>query len=104
MCEAARRRGFPTAGRARKVTAADLDRFDWILVMDRENLADVELLAGSHGRGKARIALFCDFCENHADREVPDPYYGGPEGFDKVLDLLEDGCESIVRKFRAGEL
>lgn len=104
MSEAARRRGFPTGGSARQVTRADLDLFDWILVMDRENLEDVEALARRHGPGRARIALFCDFCEKFSAREVPDPYYGGPEGFEKVLDLLEDGCEGLVRKYRAGEL
>jgi len=104
MSEAAQRRGFPTDGSARQVTPADLDRFDWILVMDRENLEDVEALIRKHGPGQARIALFCDFCEKHEDREVPDPYYGGPEGFEKVLDLLEDGCDNLVRKYRAGKL
>ena len=104
MSKAARLRGFPTAGSARQVSPADLNLFDWILVMDRENLEDVESLARKHGAGKARIALFCDFCKKYDDSEVPDPYYGGPEGFEKVLDLLEDGCENLVRKYRSGDL
>ena len=104
MSEAARRRGFPTSGSARQVSPAALNLFDWILVMDRENLEDVESLARQHGAGTARVALFCDFCEKTDDHEVPDPYYGGPEGFEKVLDLLEDGCENLVHKYRSGDL
>lgn len=105
MTAAARKRGIPMEGRARQIEGPDLERFDWILVMDRENLADVETMARHHGRGTARIGLFCDFCEAEPEaEEVPDPYYGGPEGFERVLDLLEDGCAGIVRRYRDGSL
>lgn len=104
MTRAARRRGIRMAGQARQITVADLDSFDWVLVMDEENLADVQALAGRNGGGSARIAMFCEFCTAHEENEVPDPYYGGPEGFEKVLDLLEDGCSGIIRRFQEGKL
>ena len=105
MTLAAKQRGIPMTGRARQIVGEDLERFDWILVMDRENLADVQTLARHHGRGNAQVTLFCDFCEAEPDaEEVPDPYYGGPEGFERVLDLLEDGCGGLIRRWRAGEL
>lgn len=104
MTEAAQRRGIEMRGHARQVEGVDLERFDWILVMDRDNLNDVQIMAGQHGKGDARVAMFCDFCDQHDEDEVPDPYYGGPEGFEKVLDLLEDGCAGIVRRYEEGAL
>ncbi|HRX56590.1 MAG TPA: low molecular weight protein-tyrosine-phosphatase [Verrucomicrobiales bacterium] len=103
MTAAARTRGIPMSGRARQIRASDLDRFDLILTMDNDNLADVKGLAARHGgmeAHRARIVPFCTYCESHGETEVPDPYYGGPEGFEKVLDLLEDGCAAMVRRFR----
>ena len=105
MTAAAKSRGIPMSGRARQIVGADLENFDWVLVMDRENLADVHALARHHGRGQAQVALFCDFCDAEPDtEEVPDPYYGGPEGFERVLDLLEDGCRGLLRRHREGSL
>ena len=104
MTEAARARGMEMQGRARQVEGADLERFDWILVMDRDNLNDVQIMASHHAKGDARVAMFCDFCDEHEEEEVPDPYYGGPEGFEKVLDLLEDGCRGLIRRYEEGAL
>jgi len=77
---------------------------DWILVMDRGNLREVVELEKRRGEPGARIALFCEFCEEHDAEEVPDPYYGGAEGFETVLDLLEDGCAAFLRRYREGRL
>ncbi len=104
MTAAARERGIPMTGSARQIQGRDLEHFDWVLVMDRDNLNDVRILSDQHGEGTARVAMFCDFCDDHDEDEVPDPYYGGPEGFEKVLDLLEDGCAGIIRRFEEGAL
>lgn len=104
MIETARRRGVDMTGRARQIAAADLETFDWVLVMDEDNLADVEALASQNGGSTARIAMYCEFCTEHDESEVPDPYYGGVDGFEKVLDLLEDGCSGIVRQYREGKV
>ena len=92
-------------GRARAIGPDDLHDFDWILAMDRENLADIRSLVPlEEPPGLARIVLFSQFCREYAEDEVPDPYYGGREGFERVLDLLEDGCAGIVEAYNEGRL
>jgi len=92
--EAARRRGIELAGAARQVEPEDFERFDLILAMDRENLAELRALApDDEARGKVRLLL--------GDRDVPDPYYGGEQGFDHVLDLVEAACEDLLDELRA---
>ena len=104
MSKAAEARGLDMKGAARQVTAADLENFDWVFAMDRENFRNLKELEKTCPNPKAKIVMFCDFCETHDEEEVPDPYYGGPEGFEKVLDLLEDGCAGFIRKYRDGKL
>jgi len=78
---------------ARGVRRSDFDSFDFILVMDRDNLS--ELVARAPGHARSRIRLFLEFADAAAfggrdhGGEVPDPYYGGPDGFDHVFDLIE---------------
>ena len=98
MSKAGRARGLPMTGRARGVTREDLDTFDLVIAMDDENYAD--LLAISTPNNRDSLRKFCDFCVNHSDTEVPDPYYGGAQGFEHVLDLLEDGCAQIVKRIQ----
>jgi len=98
MHAAGRQRGLPMTGSARQVTRADLDTFDLILAMDDDN--HVELLKLATHRNRHKIKRFCTYCIKHTDREVPDPYYGGPEGFEHVLNLLEDGCQQILQEIR----
>ena len=86
-------------GRARGVTQADFDRFDLILAMDHSNLEDLKHMAPDKA-AQAKVRLFCDFCRTHETNEVPDPYYGGAQGFERVLDLLEDGCGGILEQLR----
>jgi protein-tyrosine phosphatase len=97
---AAERRGFDLSGQsARRVTAEDFERFDYVLAMDRDNH---EILLGAaledhHGR----IRLFLEFGSDPARQEVPDPYYGGAVGFERVLDLVEDAAQGLLRDVRA---
>ena len=104
MTKAARDRGIAMKGRARQVKPADFEEFDWIFAMDRSNYEDLAAVRRRCANPTAKLVLFCDFCEEHDESEVPDPYYGGPEGFEKVLDLLEDGCGVFLRKWREGTL
>lgn len=104
MTAAARNRNIPMTGHARRVSPSDFSRFDWIFAMDRSNYEDLLEVREQCPAPTARLVLFCEFCEEHAETEVPDPYYGGPEGFEKVLDLLEDGCGSFLRRWLENSL
>ncbi|WP_235823284.1 low molecular weight protein-tyrosine-phosphatase [Azohydromonas sediminis] len=89
------RRGYDLAPlRARRVQATDFERFDLILAMDRDNLAQL-LELRPPGAG-ARVELLMRFARRHAVDEVPDPYYGAADGFERVLDLVEDACEGLL--------
>ncbi|MCI1193772.1 low molecular weight phosphotyrosine protein phosphatase [Calidifontimicrobium sp. SYSU G02091] len=89
------RRGYDLAPlRARRVQATDFGRFDLILAMDRDNLAHL-LELRPPGAG-ARVELLMRFARRHAVDEVPDPYYGAADGFERVLDLVEDACEGLL--------
>lgn len=95
MRTAASRRGYNLTSIARQVSPLDFDSFDLILAMDSDNLNDLKQLQRRHP-GRAELRLFCDSCSDHSETEVPDPYYGGEDGFEKVLDLLEDGCTGLI--------
>ena len=91
----AARRGIDIGGdRARKVQPEDFDSFDHILVMDRSNLAEIERM--NPGQGRARVRLVMDLAPDYGLEEVPDPYYGGDEGFRRVFDMLETAAERLV--------
>ena len=96
---AARRRGYDLASlRARQVAPADFASFDYVLAMDRPNLEQLQVL----GRGTvARIGLFMDFAPELAVEEIPDPYYGGIEDFERVLDLCEAAARGLLRSLAA---
>ncbi len=89
--------GYRVFGTARPIRAKDLQDFDWILVMDEENERDVRKLdpQGIHAK---KIRRFTDFCRHHSIDHVPDPYYGGDEGFTKVIDLVEDACAGWIEQ------
>ncbi|WP_035051522.1 low molecular weight protein-tyrosine-phosphatase [Andreprevotia chitinilytica] len=84
--------------RAREVKPADFRQFDLVLAMDKGHQRLLERACPPAERHKLR--LFLEFARQHAEREVPDPYYGGPEGFEHVLDLVEDGCEGLLEHIR----
>ena len=102
MRQAAARRGIHLPSRARQIELDDLLSFDHILTMDDENLAAVRALArrNAAATATARIAPLGSHCRRLAFREVPDPYYGGEEGFERVLDLLEDACAGLLEDLR----
>jgi protein-tyrosine phosphatase len=95
MQAAAANRQIPMKGSARQFTAADFTAFDLILAMDRENYHNI-LALDPQGRYRDKVKMMCDFATQHPDKEVPDPYYGGAEGFDYVLDLLTDACGGLL--------
>jgi protein-tyrosine phosphatase len=66
-----------------------------ILAMDQQNYKNI-LSLDPAGRYQHKVRLMCDFCTQHSDQEVPDPYYGGQAGFDYVLDLLMDACQGLL--------
>jgi len=92
-------RGYSFDGiKARKVTVRDFDDFDLILAMDNDNLEDLQKIAPAHLQHKAK--LFLDFSDNHEETEVPDPYYGGANGFRFVLDLVEDASDGLLAQLK----
>ncbi|MCL7037494.1 hypothetical protein MKW94_021248 [Papaver nudicaule] len=103
MRSASKRRGIEVTSRSRPIRPSDFRDFDLILAMDMQNKDDI-LGALERWRFKEtlpddahkKVELMCSYCKKHTEKEVPDPYYGGPQGFEKVLDLLEDACESLL--------
>lgn len=97
--EAARRRGIDLTGlRARQVSEEDFERFDLILAMDDENLEELKRRASP--RHRERIRLLMEFAADASIRHVPDPYYGAAQGFEHVLDLLEEAAEGLLAEIR----
>jgi protein-tyrosine phosphatase len=97
--KAAANRGYSLSTlRARRVVTADFLRYDFILAMDRNNLA--MLREACPEEEQHRVALFLDYAQNSEDEEVPDPYYGGPDGFERVLDLIEEASAGLVDHLR----
>lgn len=97
--EAASRRGIDlTAIRARKVTAEDFERFDLVLAMDADNHERLLGIARDTHAGKVR--LFLEYGAS-GRREVPDPYYGGANGFEDVLDLIEEAADGLLDELLA---
>lgn len=96
---AAERRGFSLEGiRARRVSEADFEIFDHILAMDELNLMMLKESAGAEHASKVRLLL--EFAESRHEREVPDPYYGGSAGFERVLDLVEETSRGLLATVR----
>ncbi|CAL9114564.1 unnamed protein product [Musa textilis] len=103
MRSAAKRRGIEVTSISRPLRPSDFREFDLILAMDMQNREDI-MSAYERWRFKEplpedapkKVKLMCSYCKKHSEAEVPDPYYGGPQGFEKVLDLLEDACGSLL--------
>lgn len=99
----AKNRGIDISGlRARQYRQRDFDEFDYILVMDRVNMHDMGRDCPEHHRHK--MNLFCDFAQNFDECEVPDPYYGGAQGFEHVYDLVLDASNGLLAHIREAHL
>lgn len=94
MREHASRRGYDLTSRSRKITTVDLDRFDLVIAMDRQNQSDILTLDSS----ATNVKLLSDFLDDSWPVDVPDPYYGGSEGFETVLDMIEAACPVLLEK------
>ena len=96
---AALKRGIDISGlQARQVAADDFACFDLILAMDRDNLRELQAMLPEHSR--ARVRLFLEYAPELGRLDVPDPYYGGPNGFEEVLDLVESAARALLAYLR----
>lgn len=93
MRQAAQRRGYDLTSRARQVRPEELVEWDLVVAMDGQNLQDLQTFPEADA---VELKLFSEFLSDREPRDVPDPYYGGEAGFDRVIDLLERGCPRIV--------
>lgn len=101
--ETALRRGYQMdALRARQVTRADIETYDYVLAMDRDNAAILRQLAPAALRDKPH--LFMSYAEDYGIEEVPDPYYGGAGGFEQVLDMIEQASDGLLAAIRRDRL
>lgn len=97
--DAGARRGYSFGEQgARIIEPFDLEWFDYVLVMDRENLSHLKAIVTSKTAHKVR--LFMSFASNSPYTEVPDPYYGGASGFERVLDLVEEAAQGLLDDIR----
>ena len=95
--QAAYRRGYDLSRiRGRQVSLNDFHEFDYILAMDRDNLANLQRICPKEQSHKLR--LFLEFSQKYHHQEVPDPYFGGSQGFEKVLDMIEDGSKGLLEE------
>jgi protein-tyrosine phosphatase len=102
-CAAALRRGIDLSGqRARRIGEEDFERFDYVLVMDNENLEMVERVCPPGHQEK--VQLFMKYAPHMGMDEVPDPYYGGAAGFERVLDLVEAASQGLLQAIRERHL
>lgn len=94
------KRNYNFGSRARKFKKSDFDQYDYIIVMDKNNYNNVKSMAD--GREQiAKINMMTDYSLQYNNHDyVPDPYYGGPSGFELVLDLLEDACEGLLQTIK----
>lgn len=99
----ASRRGYTLDSMARRFTGNDFDKFDIIVVMDDNNYRDVIRMAPDLEAEK-KVHRMVEFSKHFVHDHIPDPYYSGADGFELVLDLLEDACEGLLRKMKNNEL
>lgn len=94
----AAQRGIELPSRARQFLSSDFEDFDWIITMDDSNYKNCLKLAKKEGH-KEKLLKMADFAPESGLKEVPDPYYGGAEGFEVVLDMVTEGSENLIKKF-----
>ena len=88
-------RGYCLTSRSRQVRPADFAEFDYLVAMDDSNCEDLRGLERAGGYND-RIVKMTDYCRNYQVDAIPDPYYGGSAGFERVIDLLEDACTGLL--------
>ena len=97
--QAARRRGVELSGlRGRQAVRGDIERFDYILAMDEENHSN--LMAICPAGLEPKVQFFLGYATARPEREVPDPYFGGDAGFERVLDMIEEASEGLLAHIR----
>lgn len=96
MRQHAAQRGYDLQHRSRPVVAEDFELFDLIIGMDESNIAGLEKIAKTD-KQKAKIHRMADYLQEIKADYIPDPYYGGDKGFQKVIDLLEDACDGLLK-------
>ena len=99
MRDAAKARGMNFVGSARQFQAIDLQEFDLILAMDKDNYRNI-LALNPQNKFTDKVKMMCDYCETHTDKEVPDPYYDDVNGFNYVIDLLFDACNGLLKSLK----
>jgi len=101
--KAAAKRGYDLSDlRARKVIAEDFKTFDYVLAMDEDNYHNLSAICPNGY--EERLTLFLAFADKAERNDVPDPYYGGPKGFEYVLDLVEDAAQGLLRDIQRNKL
>ncbi|CAM9248841.1 unnamed protein product [Ectocarpus sp. 6 AP-2014] len=107
MTAAAAKRGVMLSGASRPLTPGDFDKFDLVVGMDAANTKAMSTAAEHWGKSQeatSKLRTMTSYCRSSGDvKSVPDPYYGGPQGFETVLDLLDDACQGLLEKCRAGD-
>ena len=95
---AASKRGIDLSSlRGRKVETVDFEKFDYVIAMDDSNFSDLQMVADGDANN---LFMFLEFAEQFSEKEVPDPYYGGDQGFEHVLDLIEDASNGLLKNIR----
>ena len=97
MRKHAARRGYEITHRSRPVRPEDFLQFDYVIGMDDSNIRDLKRIAAPMGH-QAKVHRMTQWCRKYPSPDVPDPYYGGDQGFEHVLDLLEDACQGLFEE------
>jgi len=103
MQRTAESHGVSDGGTARQVQKSDFDEFDWIVAMDRQNRRDLLQIAGTPEK-QAKIRLMREFDPEQDDPDVPDPYYGGAEGFENTYQIVERSVHGLLEALEAGDI
>lgn len=98
MRKHAQQNGYHITHLSRPVVPADIQHYDYIIGMDEQNITALQQMTDTP-QERQKIHRMTDYLQHHTDTYVPDPYYGGSEGFEYVIQLLEDACEGLYRSF-----
>lgn len=102
MRQAGANRGYDFVSISRQITPQDIESFDVVVVMDNSNYENVIKLSSDNN--KIKVHKMSDFCTSHKIDSVPDPYYEEKDGFEYVMDILEDGCSNLLKQIFVGNL